>query len=262
MPNCYHKVVAFEAIAAAQTKQGDRVSARSTVEKGIDVAEKMKEADLKAEGLTLLAQCQAEIGETAAAKGTCARAFQSACQVSYEGGLRALWFGDVAKVQAAVGDRIAAEKTLIEALRRAREVRDPEYRSEEFCEIAKAQARSGFPKQAQATVRELLLPLIASSGPSDDRWEDAAKLLAEAGDFAGGYEMAKRVREEGGFRAVLIRRVAALHAMSKGPSEPSALAQREENPVLRSSMYHGVAIGLLKARGIEAPSFWLIAPDD
>jgi tetratricopeptide (TPR) repeat protein len=262
MPDCYHKAVAFEAVATAQAKAGDRAAARSTVEQAIGMAQRMQDEDSKAPALTLLAQCQAEIGERTAAKDTAAKAFQAACQVDDEGSSRALWFAEVAEVQALIGDRTAVQKTLEEALRRAREVRDSDYRSEEVRQIANAQIATGFPKEARATVRELLLPLIASSGPGRDGCGDAARLLAEAGDFAGGYEMARKVGEGVGCRATAVRTVAACHAMAKGPEEPLALADKENDPVLRSSMYHGIAVGLLKARGVEAPSFWLIAPDD
>ncbi len=262
MPDGYYKVDAFQGVAAAQAKAGDARGARTTLDQAIAIAQRLHYASSKAEALTLLAQCQAEIGDKTAARDTAVKAFQAACQVDYEGGLRAACFAEIAKLQAQIGDRAAAQETLHEALRRARAVRDAEYRSEEVCEIAKAQSAAGFAKEAQATLRELLLPLIPFSWPGPDGREDAAGLLARAGDYVGAYRMAKEVQEGVSFRAVAVRKVAAYHAMAKGPDEPLALADKEGDPVLRSSMYHGIALGLLKARGIEAPSFWLIVPED
>ena len=37
-------------------------------------------------------------------------------------------------------------------------------------------------------------------------------------------------------------------------------AEKESDPVLRCGLYHGIALGLLKARGVEAPSYRWIVP--
>ena len=68
-----------------------------------------------------LAQSWSQIGEKAAARETAAQAFKAACEVDYEGALRALCFTQVAEAQTQIGDRAGAQKTLDEAVRRTRE---------------------------------------------------------------------------------------------------------------------------------------------
>ena len=187
MPDCYHKVMAFQRIATARGKAGDRVAARSAMERAFGIAQQMQDARSKAAALALLARGEAGIGDAKAARDTAAKAFQAACQIDY--GVRQL--AEVAKVQTLIGDMSAAQKTLQEASRRANEIVDAGDKSFEVCLIAKTQIAVGFPKEARETVRERLLPLLPLSEPWPDGYEDAAVLLAAAGDLAGGYETAK-----------------------------------------------------------------------
>jgi hypothetical protein len=89
---------------------------------------------------------------------------------------------------------------------------------------------------------------------------DAARLLAQAGDFAGGYEAAKKVGGGASFRAYGMQIVAAYQTMAQGSAAALTFAEKESNPVLRCGLYHGIALGLLKVRGVEAPSYRWIAP--
>jgi hypothetical protein len=258
MPDCYHKVMAFQRTVSALAKAGNRAAARSAMELALDIAGQMPDARSKAAALTSLARGGADIGDKELAKDTAAKAFQAACQIDY-----GVWhLAKVAKVQSLIGDRLATRETLEEALRRADEIVDGPDKSFEICLIAQTQIAAGFPKEAQATVRERLLPLLPLSEPGPDGYEEAATLLASAGDLEGACETAKKVTGGVRFRAFAIRKVTAHQTMAKGPREVLLLADTEGDPVLRSSIYHGIAVGLLKTQGIEAPSFREIAPID
>jgi len=190
---------------------------------------------------------------------TADRAFQAACEVDYEGALRALYFTHVAEAQTQIGDRAGTKRTLDEAIRRARQDCDAEYKFEEVRDLAKAQIALGFPDQARALVRELLLPVLPSKYAGADGCEDVARLLAQTGDLAGGYEAAKKVGEGASFRALAMWIIGAHHTMARGPAESLSFAEKESDPVLRCGLYHGIAIGLLKVGGVEVPSYrWLV----
>jgi tetratricopeptide (TPR) repeat protein len=260
MPDGYFKALALGDTAIARAKEGNRAVALSTMKEAVEVARRIQDEGSKAQTLAPLAQSWSQMGEKAAARETAAQAFKAACEVDYEGALRALCFTQIAEAQTQIGDRAGAQRTLDEAVRRARENSNTEDKFEELRDIAKAQIALGFPKQAGTIVREVLLPLLPLKGAGSDGCVDAARLLAQAGDFAGGYEAAKKVGGGASFRAYGMQIVAAYQTMAQGSAAALTFAEKESNPVLRCGLYHGIALGLLKVRGVEAPSYRWIAP--
>ncbi len=260
MPDGHFKALALGDMAIARAKEGNRSAALSTMKEAVEVARRIQDEGLKARTLAPLAQSWSQMGEKAAARETAARAFKAACEVDYEGALRALCFTQVAEAQTQIGDPAGAQKTLDEAVRRAREDCNTEDKFEELRDIAKAQIALGFPKQAGTIVREVLLPLLPLNGAGSDGCVDAARVLAQAGDLAAGCEAAKKIGEGARFRAHAMQIVAAYHTMAQGSAAALTFAEKESNPVLRCGLYHGIALGLLKARGVEAPSYGWIAP--
>jgi hypothetical protein len=214
---------------------------------------------LMAQALTSLAERQLEVGEKAAAAGTLAKALQALRQTDeYNLTIPA---AVVAAAQVRFGDPSAAKKTLVEAARKVRTISNAADRVREAGGIAKAQIALGFNDAALTTVREIVLPLIPPPDPGLDGREEAAMMLARAGDLARAYQLAQEIQEHPYTRANAVRNVAAYHVMAKGPDEVLTLAEKETDPLLRSSLYHGIALMLLKADGVEAPTFWRVDPD-
>ncbi len=256
IPDCYHKAYAFEAVAAAQAKAGKQAAARATLEQAISMVEcaLAEQQDLKAQSLAELAECQFEIEEKAAAANTIAKALQALNQVDNEYNVQ-IPAAVIAAAQVRLGDLSAAKQTLEEAARKVSTISDAADRAHEAGRIAAAQIALGFNEAALTTVREIVLPLVPLPNPALDGREEAAMILARAGDLARGYQLAREIREDPYARANGVRKVAAYHVMAKGPDEVLALAVKETDPVLRSSLYHGIALTLLKSGGIVAPTF-------
>jgi tetratricopeptide (TPR) repeat protein len=264
IPDCEPKLQASLAVAEARAKAGDQAGAHASLEQAIAMLQRMPHGYDPA-WLASVAACQGKLGQMTVARVTLAKALNAAREIEYPCWWRAYSFAGVAKAQAEIGDRAAAEKTLAEAqkalaeaVRRTRAVSGAELRAAEFAakeaeDLAEAQIEAGFHDAAQATLREILLPAIPKLDDGDDAailLEHAPLLLAKAGDFATAYETARKP-EEPSDRAAAMRSVAAYHTLTRGPGEPLAVAAKETGPHLRSVLCLGAALGLLKNSGVD-----------
>ena len=264
IPDCEPKLRASLAVAEAQAKAGDQAGAQASLEQAIAMLERMPHGYDPA-WLASVAACQGKLGHKTVARVTLGKALNAAREIEYPCWGRAYSFAGVAKAQAEIGDRAAAEKTLAEAeralaeaVRRTRAVSGAELRAAEFAakeaeDLAEAQIEAGFHDAAQATLREILLPAIPKLDDADDAailLEHAPLLLAKAGDFASAYETARKL-EDPSYRAAAMRSVAAYHTLARGPGEPVTVAAKETSPHLRSVLYLGAALGLLKKSGLD-----------
>ncbi|NQT15706.1 MAG: hypothetical protein HQ582_23315 [Planctomycetes bacterium] len=234
IPDGVSKAKSMGHVAVAQAKAGDRSTAKATLERAVA----MVEADPWDNTLALLAVSQASIGESAAARITIGKALEAARKRKSE-----LRFRSVAAAQIEMGDRAAAKETLDEIARLARTGRWANAAET----IARAQIDAGFYDAAGVTVREILLPAI----PHDDEYarSNAIVLLAKAGDFTNAYEATRKRPPM--YQVIGIRTVAAYHTLARGPEPPAALAGKETDPLVRSVLHLGIALGLLKKRGVE-----------
>jgi tetratricopeptide (TPR) repeat protein len=252
IPSGGAKFNAMVGVATMQAKAGNQAEARKTLDAAIRLMEKKLDNDPSA--LVEIAACQAEIHEKEAAINTVAKALDAVRKIEMTGWDRAYSLGCVAEVQAKIGDRQSAEKTLEEAVRLAGAITDEKSRAEEVQEIAKAQIAAGFMDAAQATLHNILLPiLLQKSIQSEHSDQDAVLLFAKTGNYFDGYAIA-RTFGECYCKVRAFATIAAYHAQFKDPDHPTAFAEKERDPLARSAMYLGTALGLLRAKGIKIRS--------
>jgi hypothetical protein len=143
-------------------------------------------------------------------------------------------------------------------------------RCEALCAVGEGHAKKGNATAAAATLQEALEAAQETAPFGDGISVDTARELAMTkvvrahlggGDLAGGYQIARQLELGIDVRTNSVRAVAAHHVMAKGADEALALAEKETDPALRSSLYYGIASTLLKSAGIETPTYWLIDPD-
>jgi tetratricopeptide (TPR) repeat protein len=251
LPDGDSKVSAMTAVAAAQSKAGNQAAARRTLDAAIRVVEQKVRGYQQSLAFTEIALCQAGIHEKEAAAATIAKAWKAACEVDVLGWNRATCLGSAASAWAKIGDRPSAEKAFDEAVRLARSVSHWKIRADEALEIAEAQISVGFKHAAEITLRQVVLPVM----PVED-WDlyypntKVVFLLAQAGDYDNAYALSRRF-EEYQQRTSQFLTVAAYHTLAKGPQQPMAFAANERDPLLRTAVYLGTALGLLKASGVE-----------
>jgi hypothetical protein len=258
-------VQAVTDVATAQEKAGDKPAARATLSRAVEAIMRIPDEDerfisemdlasTKVESLASLAKCQVKIGEKVAARDTVTKALPLLDRLDLYNVL--LPAHAVAEVQISLADPSAAKKTMADAARKIRVISDTADRAWEANLVASAQIDLGLADEALATLREITMPLVPLS---NDRYGDGrdrlAVLLARAGDLAAGYRIARQVKDEPDYT---IRTVAGYHVVAKGADEALALAEKQTDPVLRTRLYHGIAIGLLHRAKVEASTSWTI----
>jgi hypothetical protein len=134
-------------------------------------------------------------------------------------------------------------------VRLADAVEDKKTKAEELREIVQGQIAAGFTDAARMTLDRHFLPLLPLEEQDSYVLEKIVLLLAQAEDYANGYAISQKL--EGDYRISGLLTVAACQAMAKGPDAPMAFAEKERDPPVRSAVYLGTALGLLKAKGIE-----------
>jgi hypothetical protein len=253
VPDSDSKAILLGAIAGSKAKAGDRTAARTILQQALHIAEHEKDGCQRVDALASLAVRQAAMGDRAAADATLAKALEAG-KIESAGFDYAQAVTRVAEAQVKMGDRTSAEKTLLEASRHARAVSVAKDRADEAREIAAGQIAAGLPVAAQATLRDVLLPALPLDKSPRDGYQEAALLLAKAGDFAAGYAVARKIREPGP-QSWAVRTVAFHQALAQGAGGAMAAA-KDSNPRLQSAAYLGAALGLLNRRGIEVRSHY------
>lgn len=254
LPDSGSEAIVLGAIAGSKAKSGDQAAARTLLHEALGIAHREKDGYERVDALASLAVRQAAIGDRASAGVTLAKAWEAAGKIESDGLGYGLAVARVAEAQLEMGDRRSAEKTLLKAAQRARAVSAAEYRANAASTIAKSQIAAGFHVAAQATSRDVLLPSLPLDTLPDNGYQEASILLAKAGDFASGYVAAQKIREPGP-QSWAVRTVAFYQAIVERTGEPPAVA-RQENPLLKSAVYLGTALGLLNRQGIEVRSHY------
>ena len=236
------RVRALYGIARVQAKAGDLQAARRTVDSALAL-EKGHDKYVMGRGYNLqeIAIIQAEAGDIAAALSTTRnlrdgglsdRRTEALRQLVTEHAKkddialiikaahaienaqnRAAVLGDIAKKQAALGDRHASGQTFATALKIAHAIDRPRDRAEALCEIATAQTEAG---DRQAAKPILATALKAAHDIKDDWWrsnasKDIAVAQAKAGDIATALEIAQPI-DEPLYRAEALRDIATVQA--------------------------------------------------
>ncbi len=254
LPDGDSKAVVLGAIAGSKAKSGDRTAARTILQQALHIAQHEKDGCRRLDALASLAVQQSAMGDRAAADATLAEALETTGKLENAGFDYAQAVTRLAEAQVQIGDRTSAEKTLSEASRHARAVSVAKDRAEEAREIAAGQIAAGLPAAAQATLRNVLLPVLPLDKSPQDSCQEAALLLAKAGDFTAGYAVARKIIEPGP-QSWAVRTVAFYQALAQGAGEALAAA-KDGNPRLRSAACLGAALGLLNRRGIEVRSHY------
>ena len=174
----------FEAMATIQAKAGDMAGALST-------ARNLSEFGLLRSRPKMLRRLVTEHAKTA---DDIALIIEAAHTVEYAQE-RATVLDDIAKKQAALGDRHGSGQTFATALKIAYDIGLPEDRVRALCEIAAAQTAVGD-KQA---AKSILATALKAAHGINDAWDrsralkDIAVAQAKAGDIAAALELTQPI---------------------------------------------------------------------
>ena len=210
-------------IARVQARAGDLRAAGRTVDSALAL-EKAHDIEPSASRdflLKAIATLQAEAGDMAAALSTArnhsdygrylfvpkmfltkhaktaddiALVIEAAHTIEYAG-FRASVLGDIAKKQAALGDRHGSEQTFATALKIAYETDLPKNRALALCDIAAAQTAVGDKQAAKSTFASALEAAHDTDDALDRSWalKEIAVARAKAGDIAAALELTQPI---------------------------------------------------------------------
>ena len=217
-------------VVATGAKLGDASWATHTITRVMTTAQRLKDADDRADVLTDIAKAQAEVGNAEGAAQSIQQALTAATEIEVEGDrewnfhriavgqaqtgdfrgalataqrikdndAHAWTFARIAEVQAEAGETEGAAQSVQQALAVAAQIEDEDDRAWAFARIAKAQAKAGETEGAAQSVQQALAVAaqIEDEGLGDSPLKHISEAQAQMGDFRGALATAQRIKED------------------------------------------------------------------